>query len=91
MKNMNTSNSNRSYRYRYFKIQIFVGLQGSQVSELFNRDCLSLEIFSKTNFVTQKGLIHMLENLTIQANNRILYFKEFSGQLEKPNSKDYSL
>lgn len=72
----------KTYRHRYFSIEIKAGVQGSQVSQLFDSHSSVLEVFRKTEFPTQKLLDTILPDLVIQEENPKIVLLEFIGQLE---------
>ena len=75
----------KSSRYRYFSIQIYLGIEGAQSHKLFQSSSGILQAFELTEFVSQKFLESKLNTLTISEGTRKIYLLRFTGQLECPS------
>jgi hypothetical protein len=78
-----------SYRFHYFVIHIFTGIQGSQSYQILNSPSLILNIFEQTNFIPQSFLEESLKNLIIEEGGRKISLTNFIGQLEVQRSDDF--
>jgi len=83
MENPNHKEKSRANRQRYFHLLIHLDLKRSRITLLTISIASLIDLLTNSNFVSQKGLERILYELKIQDRNRIIYLKDFDGQLER--------
>jgi len=69
-------------RQRYFQMFVYLGLSGSKLDLRTKRIDWLIELLLTSKFTSQSKLEKVLYNLTFKDSDRLIFLKDFDGQLE---------